>query len=73
MENLWKTRTKPKPISNEQYKKALETHMDIDSDKINSKTKDNQKIHSIEDNIIIFKHWYVNKYIICEMKITNIK
>jgi len=56
MENLWKTRTKPKPISNEQYKKALETHMDIDSDKINSKTKDNQKIHSIEDNIIIFKH-----------------
>ncbi|KAG4107478.1 hypothetical protein H8356DRAFT_1416886 [Neocallimastix lanati (nom. inval.)] len=54
MENLWKTRTKPIPINNEQYKKALETSMEVDEDKKDSITKDNQKIYSIEENIIIF-------------------
>jgi len=57
MENLWKTRTKPIPINNEQYKKALETSMEVDEDKKDSITKDNQKIYSIEENIIIFNKW----------------
>eukprot|EP00833_Pecoramyces_ruminatium_P008663 jgi/Orpsp1_1/1182695/evm.model.c7180000082281.1 len=55
MENLWKTRTKPRPIDNKQYKKSLESHMETDEVKKDSKTKDDQKIHTIEENIIIFK------------------
>jgi len=55
MENLWKTRTKPNPINNEQYKKALEINMDVEDDNNNSKIKDDQKIYSIEENINMFK------------------
>jgi len=57
MENLWKTRTKPNPINNEQYKKALEINMDVEDDNNNSKIKDDQKIYSIEENINMFKEW----------------
>jgi len=62
MENLWKTRTKPVPINNEQYRESLEANMEVDDNKDDSKTKDNQKIYTLEENINIFKNWYV-KYI----------
>ncbi|ORX50334.1 hypothetical protein BCR36DRAFT_290400 [Piromyces finnis] len=58
MENLWKTRTKPKPIDNEQYKKALEINMEMDNNNNDSKTKDNQKIYTLEENINIFKNCF---------------